>query len=473
MSIASPTRPATGAPPQRSTPDDPRSPTEAYAQVAPRLRVLLWLDLSLTIVLLLLDARAPTSHALRAVFVTQIGWSLGWILLSRVPRAPRRIRQAAVLAVFGVHALQLLAGWQTDEVAASAILSSGSALIVAFIVPWGASTQAVSATLTGTLISLQAAAAGSFTLDSLPPAPVALPLGVLVASVFVAADADRKRRAAEAMHEELRRASEDLELRVESRTAELVAARDLAERETRGRRDLIAHTSHDLRTPINVIWGYKDMLLDSKLTSEQRQFVERIGRAADQLRRLSNDLLDLSRADAGDIEIRTRDFSLQRVLTQSVEPFEAEARSRGLRLSHDTSPDVPDTLVGDPDRLRQILTNLIGNALKFTPAGGIHIGVTRGTESEGVVFEVSDTGIGIAPDEQERIFEAFAQVPGSHYEGSGLGLAICRRLVDRMGGRIELRSSPDEGSTFRIHLPLPRARTALPRATAAAASGGR
>lgn len=473
MSIASPTRPAHGALPERSESDDRRSSREAYAQVAPRLRVLLWLDLSLTIVLLVLDAGAPTSHVLRAVFLTRIGWSLGWILLSRVPRAPHRIRQEAVLAVFGVHALQLLVGLQTNEVAASAILASGSALIVAFIVPWGASAQAISAALTGTLVVLQAATAGSFSLSSAPAGPVALPLGVLVASVFVAADADRKRRIADAMHEELRRAREDLELRVESRTAELVAARDVAERETRGRRDLIAHTSHDLRTPINVIWGYKDMLLDSDLTNDQRQFVERIGRAADQLRRLSNDLLDLSRADAGDIEIRIRDFSLQRVLNQSTEPFEAEARSRGLRLSHDTSRDVPDTLVGDPDRLRQILTNLIGNALKFTPTGGIHVGVTRDTEPGGVVFEVSDTGIGIAPDEQERIFEAFAQVPGSHYEGSGLGLAICRRLVERMGGRIELRSTPHEGSTFRFQLPLPRARTAPPHASAAAAGGGR
>lgn len=450
---------------------DDRSLTESYALIAPRLRLLLWLDLSLTIVLLMSDGRASWAAPLRALFFARIGWSLAWLVLSRLPTSPRRVRQTAVLAVFGVHALQLLFGLQTSEVAASAILSSGSALIVAFIVPWGARTQAVSAALTGVLLVLQAGVAGGFALGSAPAGTLALPLGVLIASVLVAVDSDRKREAARAMHEQLRCARDELEQRVAARTAELVAARDVAERETRGRRDLIAHTSHDLRTPINVIWGYKDMLLDSTLTTDQRQFVERIGRAADQLRRLSNDLLDLSRADAGHLEIRYRDFSLQRVVAQSVEPFEAEARARGLRLTHETSSDVPDWLEGDPDRLRQILTNLVGNALKFTPTGEIQVRVEPNEDSEGVVFEVTDTGIGIAPDEQERIFEAFAQVPGSHYEGSGLGLAICRRLIERMGGSIELRSAPAAGSTFRFHLPLARARTPAPRAAAAVGAG--
>lgn len=431
--------------------------------VVSRLRLLLWLDLSLTVGLLVVDvtrdaAVAPT--ALRTLYVVEILWSLFWIGVAS--RRGSLARVGAVVAVFGVHALQLTGGLLAANVPASAVLCSGSALIVAFLLPWGAATQAVSATLAGILILVQAAVASDVSgLVAAPP--LVLPLAVLLASVFVARDVDRKSAAEIAMREELRLAHDRLEERVALRTAELVEAKEAAERANRGRQSLIAHTSHDLRTPINVIWGYKDMLVDSKLTKEQLDYAERIGRATEHLRRLSNDLLDLLRADAGEIEIREREFVLEGVVMRSVEPFERAAQARDVKLAVEIAPDVPDRLLGDPYRLRQILTNLVGNAVKFTIEGEVRVVIgldavaTSGDPLEvHLRFEVRDTGVGLASEDQERIFEEFAQVDGAHYEGSGLGLAICRRFVDILGGRIGVRSTVGVGSTFWFTLPLVR-----------------
>lgn len=446
------------------------------AAVLSRLRFLLWLDLSLSVALLLIDltrssAAGPTP--LRTAYVVEILWSLTWIGLAG--RRGAIARGGAVLAVFGVHTLQLTAGLLAGDVAASAVLCSGSALIVAFIVPWGATTQAVSAALAAMLILLQAGAVADFSGLAIGPS-LALPLAILFASVLVAADADRKSTAELAMRAELRLAHGELEARVARRTTELVEARNVAERANRARQSLIAHTSHDLRTPINVIWGYKDMLADSGLNGEQLDYVERIARATDQLRRLSNDLLDLLRADVGQVQVREQEFSLEGVVARSVEPFEPAADARKVQLAFEIEPDVPDRLLGDPHRVRQILTNLVGNAVKFTPDGEIRIAIAldeaptpRAPPDDrprlGVRFEVRDTGIGLTQDDQKHVFEEFSQIDGAHYEGSGLGLAICRRFVEILGGQIGVRSELGAGSTFWFTLPFARPEAA--RSTAA------
>lgn len=440
----------------------------------PRLRLLLCLDLSLSVGLLLIGVSRAAPSPLVASYIFQVLWSVSWIALASVGGAPGLVRGGAVVAVFGVHAFQLLGGLLADNVAASAVLCSGSALIVAFVLPWGAATQAVSAALAGLLILAQACAAVGFAVPAFAPA-LALPLAVLLASVLVSIDVERKAAAESAMQQELRDAHEKLEERVASRTAELVEAKEIAERATRARQRLIAHTSHDLRTPINVIWGYKDMLVDSGLEPEQLEFAERIGRAANQLRRLSDDLLDLLKADVGEIEMRQQAFSLEDVLERAVEPFEQTAHAQGVQLQYEIASSVPERVLGDPDRLRQILANLIGNAVKFTLRGevGVRVSVDRAAAGEApengapvtLRFEVRDTGVGLAPEDQERVFEAFTQVDGAHYEGSGLGLAICRRFVEILGGTIHVQSELGKGSTFWFTVPYARVLTA--RAAAA------
>jgi signal transduction histidine kinase len=241
---------------------------------------------------------------------------------------------------------------------------------------------------------------------------------------------------------------------------ELRQAKEAAEAASRARRDFVASVSHDLRTPVNIIFGMADMALDVAVTAEQRDFVETIKRSASQLNALLTDLLDFSKMDAGVVDLRPRRFALRPWLATALESHGRDAAVKGVRLRDEIASALPESLVGDPDRLRQVVANLVGNAVKFTDRGSIVVRlIAVGSEPATVLrCEVADTGLGIAAEETERLFQPFAQVPATtrSHAGTGLGLAICKRLVEQMGGRIGVESQPGRGSTFWFSVPMGR-----------------
>ena len=303
------------------------------------------------------------------------------------------------------------------------------------------------------------------------------PQGEIVEWIGSATDIDDRKR----VEEQLKEAHGALNARVDERTSQLaqanafleaevaerkraeteaLRAREFAEAANRLKSEFLVNMSHEIRTPMNGIIGMVELVLETDLVPQQREYLQLVHTSAESLLALINPVLDFAKIEAGRIQLECESFNLGSLLDETLKAIALRAMEKGLELFLEPEPNVPEMVVGDSVRLRQIVTNLVGNAIKFTEKGSITTRIAKVVNEQGrtcLRFAVIDTGIGIPKDKHDQIFKAFAQADGSitrRYGGTGLGLAIVSSLVRQMGGDIRLRSEPNQGSTFEFDLPV-------------------